>query len=152
MSRPLVHIAEPVEDTDWLAICRWSGGEITSGTAPTGIGPAGNSAGGVFIRRTRDLVTISFVEAVATGPNPTIPIPRGFRGNNVMPFPAVMLSYRLPDGTYAVAQLEVGATLARLRVANGAQLSAAGTGGYGVQSTWTSTNDFPARPYPWPDA
>lgn len=139
--------------TGWLAICRWAaGGEVTLGTMPAGIEPDGNAAGGIFIARTRERVTIAFVEARVVAGNPTVPLPYGFRGNNVMPFPAVMLSYRLPDGTYAVSQIEVGATQIRLRVASGARLSATGTGGYGVQSSWDSTNPFPTKPYPFPSA
>lgn len=133
-------------DTGWRALCRWSGGEVTEGTLPTGMGPAPISSGGVFVRRVNDAVTLATVEARALQDNPTVsPSPSGFRGNSSMPYPAVPITYTTDADEVRPAVLEVGVTIYRYRgVPAGASIAAPGSGGYGVQATWLTDTPWPS--------
>ena len=125
-------------DTGWRALGRWSGGQVTEGNVPPSIGPVSTVSGGIFLRRVNSVVTLSVVEGVALQANPEIPLIPGFRGNNGSPYPAIPLYYRLPGGTEAMGNIDVGAALYRLRVPKGAILASYGSGGYGVQGDWTT--------------
>ena len=130
-------------DSGWRALCRWTGGAVTEGTLPTGLTPRGTGAGGIYIRRLLDTITVAIVDADVTQPSPVINLPHGFQGTTT-PYPAVPIFYRDTTLQPRLANAEFGSGFVRFRdVPAGATLSAAGTGGYGVMATAPAINLLP---------
>lgn len=131
-------------DSGWRSLCRWSGGQVTEGQAPTGLAPRGTNAGGVFVRRYPTTVSVAVVEADVTALNPRIDLPSGFRGWSNVPFAAVPIYYRDANLKAVLANAEFGFGFVRYRdVPAGATLSSAGPGGYGVMATAPSETTLP---------
>ena len=101
--------------------------------------------GGIWIRRIGDTVILRVAYAKASQPNPIIsPFPNGFGGSRSgSPYPAAPLGYK-QDGVYKFSTMEIGHSLYRFRIPQGAEITSEGTGGYSIEITWTTNQPWPS--------
>lgn len=125
-------------DTGLRALVLWDTiGNITYGTMPTGIGTVSGMAGGIWIRRIRENVTLSITGAVATSASSIIDIPSRFPPNS-SPYPTV--SFRVSSGT---GWASIGSGKAYLNCPAGDSIPSRSSSAYSAMLTW-NTNE------PWP--
>ena len=101
--------------------------------------------GGIWIRRQDNVVTLHVAYAKALKDNPEIrPSPVGFGGQPYTgrPYPSAPMAYKL-DGVYQFSTMEAAIGLLRFRVPEGAIIESPGAGGYGVEITWHTRENWP---------
>ena len=104
-----------------------------------------SNPGGIWIRRQNNTVTLYAAYAKALKNNPEMrPSPVGFGGQSYtgFPFPAAPLGYSL-GGALAFSTIEIGLGFFRFRVPKDAAIRTVGTGGYGVEISWHTRENWP---------
>ena len=134
-------------DTGLRRLASWGTGGVEIPTYIQGLEAAEISAsrpGGIWIRRIGDTVLLRVAYAKSSQPNPTIsPFPNGFGGSRTgMPHPAAPIGYK-QDGVYKFSTMEIGQSLYRFRIPQGAEITSEGTGGYSIEITWVTNHPWP---------
>ena len=104
-----------------------------------------SNPGGIWIRRQNNTVTLYAAYAKALKDNPEMrPSPVGFGGQAYtgFPFPAAPLGYSL-GGALAFSTIEIGLGFFRFRIPKDAAIRTVGTGGYGVEISWHTRENWP---------
>ena len=136
-------------DTGLRRLARWDSQGVDIPDALKDFAPSeedlSRNPGGVWIRRQNNTVTLYAAYAKALKDNPEMrPSPVGFGGQTYtgLPFPAAPLGYSL-GGTLAFSTIEIGLGFFRFRVPQGAAIRTVGTGGYGVEISWHTRENWP---------
>ena len=101
--------------------------------------------GGIWIRRQGNVVTLHVAYAKALKDSPEIrPSPVGFGAQKYtgLPYPSAPMAYRIGD-SYVFSTVEAGIGFLRFRVPKGAIIDSSGAGGYGVEITWHTRENWP---------
>ena len=136
-------------DTGLRRLARWDSQGVDIPDALKDFAPAeenlSSNPGGIWIRRQNNTVTLYVAYAKALKGNPEMrPSPVGFGGQAYtgLPFPAAPLGYSL-GGTLTFSTIEIGLGFFRFRVPKDAAIRTVGTGGYGVEITWHTRENWP---------
>ena len=136
-------------DTGLRRLARWDSQGVDIPDALKDFAPAeenlSSNPGGIWIRRQNNTVTLYAAYAKALKGNPEMrPSPVGFGGQAYtgLPFPAAPLGYSL-GGTLTFSTIEIGLGFFRFRVPKDAAIRTVGTGGYGVEITWHTRENWP---------
>ena len=134
-------------DTGLRRLASWGTDGVDVPSFIQGLEPAeivSYKPGGIWIRRIGATVILKVAYAKATQLNPTIsPFPNGFGGSQAgVPYPAAPIAYK-QDGVYKFSTMEIGQSLYRFRVPQGAEITTEGAGGYSVEISWTTSQPWP---------